>query len=30
MVGDKNLRIDNAYMVGMMRQMLRRAYDEVG
>ena len=30
MVSDTNHRIDNAYMVGMMRQMLRRAYDEVG
>jgi mannonate dehydratase len=29
-VSDTNRRIDNAYMVGIMRQMLRRAYDEVG
>jgi mannonate dehydratase len=29
-VSDKNLRIDNAYMVSAMRQMLRRAYEEVG
>jgi mannonate dehydratase len=29
-VGDANQRIDNAYMVSCMRQMLRRAYDEVG
>ncbi len=29
-VSDTNHRIDNAYMVGIMRQMLRRAYDEVG
>jgi mannonate dehydratase len=29
-VSDSNRRIDNAYMVGIMRQMLRRAYDEVG
>ncbi len=29
-VGDTNQRIDNAYMVSLMRQMLRRAYDEVG
>jgi mannonate dehydratase len=30
MVSDANHRIDNAYMVSCMRQMLRRAYDEVG
>jgi mannonate dehydratase len=30
MVSDTNHRIDNAYMVALMRQMLRRAYDEVG
>jgi hypothetical protein len=24
------LRIDNAYMVSAMRQMLRRAYEEAG
>ncbi len=29
-VSDTNHRIDNAYMIGIMRQMLRRAYDEVG
>ncbi|HET6218700.1 MAG TPA: mannonate dehydratase, partial [Acidobacteriaceae bacterium] len=29
-VSDNNLRIDNAYMVSAMRQMLRRAYEEVG
>jgi mannonate dehydratase len=29
-VSDANLRIDNAYMVSAMRQMLRRAYEEVG
>jgi mannonate dehydratase len=29
-VSDANLRIDNAYMVSTMRQMLRRAYEEVG
>jgi mannonate dehydratase len=29
-VSDRNLRIDNAYMVSAMRQMLRRAYEEVG
>jgi len=29
-VSDANRRIDNAYMVALMRQMLRRAYDEVG
>lgn len=29
-VSDANRRIDNAYMVGIMRQMLRHAYDEVG
>ena len=29
-VSDKNFRIDNAYMVRLMRQMFRRAYDEVG
>jgi mannonate dehydratase len=29
-VSDTNLRIDNAYMVSAMRQMLRRAYEEVG
>jgi mannonate dehydratase len=29
-VSDSNRRIDNAYMVGIIRQMLRRAYDEVG
>jgi mannonate dehydratase len=29
-VSDTNRRIDNAYMVSLMRQMLRRAYDEVG
>lgn len=30
MVSDANHRIDNAYMIGIMRQMMRRAYDEVG
>jgi mannonate dehydratase len=29
-ISDANLRIDNAYMVSAMRQMLRRAYEEVG
>jgi mannonate dehydratase len=29
-IGDVNQRIDNAYMVSCMRQMLRRAYDEIG
>jgi mannonate dehydratase len=29
-VSDANLRIDNAYMVSAIRQMLRRAYEEVG
>jgi mannonate dehydratase len=29
-VGDTNRRIANAYMVSAMRQMLRRAYEEVG
>jgi mannonate dehydratase len=29
-VSDTHLRIDNAYMVSAMRQMLRRAYEEVG
>jgi len=29
-VSDANLRIDNAYMVSAMRQMLRRAHEEVG
>jgi mannonate dehydratase len=29
-VSDANLRIDNAYMVSAMRQMLQRAYEEVG
>ena len=29
-VSDANHRIANAYMVSLMRQMLRRAYDEVG
>ena len=30
MVGDGNHRIDNAYMVSLMREMLRRANEEVG
>jgi mannonate dehydratase len=29
-VSDANHRIDEAYMISCMRQMLRRAYDEVG